>query len=280
MRITLVGHLSVDVNVVGGVARTEVGGGVFYGGVAARRLGAEVEVLTKAAPADVPRFGILEDVGVAVRVLPSATSTSIRNDYPTTNPDDRVTRMISRAAPFAASDLADLDVDVLHVNPLWFGEFPSEVLSEARRHARLLAADAQGFVRNVLPDGATTPRDWDDKARWLPLLDVFKVDAREALALTGIDQPVPAALRLRELGVRTVLLTHQGGVCVACEEGIFEAPFSSWTLEGRTGRGDTCTAAFLVALPRGPAEATRFAARVTSAKMQLPGPFRGLEPNP
>jgi sugar/nucleoside kinase (ribokinase family) len=56
-----------------------------------------------------------------------------------------------------------------------------------------------------------------------------------------------------------------------------QIPFTGFTLEGRAGRGDTCTAAFLVARERGMnlREATVFAAEVTSRKMQYRGPFRG-----
>jgi sugar/nucleoside kinase (ribokinase family) len=275
MRIAFAGHLSIDVNVVKGVAHTGCGGGVFYGGVAAHRLGARTTVYTKCAAADQSKFVDLADAGVAVTFLPSTTSTSIRNDYPTDNPDDRISHIISRAAPFTAADLETINSDVLHVNPLWRGEFPPELLPLARRRARLLAADAQGFLRHVADDQTMVYRDWDDKKRYLPLLDVFKVDAKEARILTGSDDPRSAARQLCALGVRTVLLTHQGGVCVHDGTDFFVAPFAPYTLEGRTGRGDTCTAAFLVARETMPlAEATAVAARVTSEKMQYVGPYR------
>jgi sugar/nucleoside kinase (ribokinase family) len=73
------------------------------------------------------------------------------------------------------------------------------------------------------------------------------------------------------------LLTHRDGVCVFDGGKVHEAAFSGFTLEGRTGRGDTCTASFLVARGRGMglAEAVAFAAEVTSRKMQYRGPYRG-----
>ena len=60
-----------------------------------------------------------------------------------------------------------------------------------------------------------------------------------------------------------VLLTHRDGVCVFDGGTLHEGAFSGFTLEGRTGRGDTCTASFLVARGRGMglAEAAAFAAR-------------------
>lgn len=58
--------------------------------------------------------------------------------------------------------------------------------------------------------------------------------------------------------------------------GIFEAPFRPKVLAGRTGRGDTCFAAYLGRrfLGDSPAEATRFAAALTTLKLECPGPFR------
>jgi len=275
MELCLVGHLSIDVNVVKGVPHTSCGGGVFYGGVAAHRLGAHTKVFTKCATADQSKFVDLADAGVPVTFLPSPTSTSIRNDYPSANPDERISHIISRAAPFTATDLEAIQGDVLHVNPLWRGEFPSELLPLARQRARLLAADAQGFLRHVADDKTMVYRDWDDQARYLPLLDVFKVDAKEARILTGSDDPHTAARQLCALGVRIVLLTHQAGVCVHDGMNFFDAPFAPYTIEGRTGRGDTCTAAFLVAQASLPlAQAAVFAARVTSEKMQYVGPYR------
>jgi hypothetical protein len=37
--LLFLGHFAVDRNVVDGVAKTESGGGVYYGGIAARQLG-------------------------------------------------------------------------------------------------------------------------------------------------------------------------------------------------------------------------------------------------
>ena len=52
------------------------------------------------------------------------------------------------------------------------------------------------------------------------------------------------------------------------------APFWAREMKGRTGRGDTCTAAYLgKRLTASPAEATLWAAALTSLKMEAVGPF-------
>ncbi len=135
MKIAFVGHVCVDKNVVRGQTETLYGGGVMHGGITAGRLGMESIVVTKCADADCPGFGGLAEAGVQVNWLPSPTSTSIQNVYPTENPDDRESRLISRASPFTAHEvdqIAALRADVVHVNPLWFGEFPPALLTALR----------------------------------------------------------------------------------------------------------------------------------------------------
>lgn len=280
MKIVFIGHVCVDKNVVRGETETLHGGGVMHGAMTAQRLGAQAVVLTKCAESDRAFFRHLSDAGVQTVFLPSPASTSIQNVYPSENPDDRQSRLISRAAPFDESDLAQVPgfhADVVHVNPLWFGEFPPALLKQLRPLASQLAADAQGLLRVPQPDGQMTHRDFADKRAVLSLLDLFKVDAKEALLLTGEEDPVRAARAVHALGPKLVLLTHQAGVCVFDGNDVYQSPFTAYTLEGRTGRGDTCTASFLAAQGRGMnlADATAFAATITSRKMQYRGVYRG-----
>ena len=279
MRIGFVGHVSKDVNVVAGAASVLYGGGVVHGAITAARLGAQATVYTKCADVDRSFFAVLSDAGVDVVFLPSATTTSIQNEYPTDNPDDRNSRILSRAEPFTVEDLEVIDTDIVHVNALWHGEFPPHLLADLRDrpNATTLGADAQGLFRHVLADGRMVHRDWDGKDTHLPHVDLFKVDLSEARILTGLDDPRGAARALCDMGATTTVLTHKSGVCVCDGHEHYEADFTGYTNEGRTGRGDTCTAAFLVASETMDiGAAVDFAAEVTSRKMQYPGPFRGV----
>jgi sugar/nucleoside kinase (ribokinase family) len=276
MKITFIGHVCVDKNLIRGELETFYGGGVIHGAVTAKRLGAEVSVLTKCAEEDREHFTSFRDAGVDAVFLPSRASTSIRNEYPTENPDDRRSNIISTADPFSTADIASLEADVVHLNPLWHGEFPFSLLPELKRHAAVLGGDAQGFLRHAEADGSMPYRDLEEKSEVLPLLNVFKVDTKEALILTGLEDVREAARAVRDLGPNVVILTHRGGVCVYDGREFYESPFTGFTVEGRTGRGDTCTAAFLVGMQRtGLREATALAAEVTSKKMQYRGTYRG-----
>ncbi len=276
MTIAFIGDLCRDVNVIGGEAHRMLGGGVFHNGMTARGLGQKAVVVTRCAAADEAEMTRdLRAAGVEVRVHPCAATTSIENLYPDDDPDHRVSRLLGRCDPFDAGDVAAIQADVAHVNPLWFGAFPTDLLPLLRPRVRLLGGDAQGFLRTADADGRLVLRDWEDKRRWMPLFDVFKADISEAEILTGTRDVRQAAWSLAELGAREIVLTHGEGVCVHDGTHFHDEPFGEYPLHGRTGRGDTCSAAYLVArLRMDPAKAARYAAQVTSAKLQYAGPYR------
>jgi len=278
MKISFIGHVSIDVNVIKNKEEVHYGGGVVHGAITAFRLNQQVEVITKCKPEDQVNFSKLFDSEIAAVFINASHSTSIKNVYPTDNPDDRKSYLLSAGDPFTDQDVSNICSKYVHINPLWAGEFPVHLFAGLRKNAKFLSADAQGFVRHVSDDTdhALINRDFAEKQQVLPLLDLFKVDSKEALILTGKTDIRPAAAAIRELGPKIVLLTHKGGVCVFDGKDFYESPFTSFTLEGRTGRGDTCTAAFLSALNQSDIKAaTAFAAQVTSRKMQYRGPYRG-----
>jgi len=80
---------------------------------------------------------------------------------------------------------------------------------------------------------------------------------------------------LSDLGPGEIVLTHRDGVLVYADDQFHEAAFVPRELVGRSGRGDTCIAAYVARrLTASPAEATAWAAAVTSLKMEAEGPFR------
>ena len=72
------------------------------------------------------------------------------------------------------------------------------------------------------------------------------------------------------------MLTQSSGPTVYAGGEFYQAPFTPRSLAGRTGRGDTCFSAYIARrLTAGPAEATRWAAAVTTLKQETPGPWQG-----
>ena len=272
--IVFIGHYTKDTIVYPHSTRTVDGGAFFYGANVAARMGLRVAVVTRLARQDWHVVSELERLGVTVFARETAASTHLRLTYPTANLDERTIELTSSAGPFSVEEVAEVWARAFAIGASVRGEVPAEVVDALAARGAIVALDVQGFIR-VVRDGRLTFDDWPDKTAILRHVTVLKTDAVEAERITGEPDRYVAARRLAALGPREVLLTHGGGVLVL-HAGIFhEAPFVPEEVRGRSGRGDTCTSAYLsrrLAAP--PADAVVWAAAVTSLKLEAEEPFR------
>ncbi len=272
--IIFIGHVSKDINVIKGKEQIIPGGGVFYGSFVARSYGWDTTVYTKVNLKDKNIFKEMEDYGIRLIWYPSERTTSIKNIMPSDNPDDRISIMMERSHPFKLEDIKEIEGEIIHITPLWYGEFPEELIEELRKRGKILGLDAQGFLRNIDEGGKMIYKDWEKKQEYLPLIDVFKIDSKEAEILSGEGDLKKAINLISKWGSKEILLTHKDGVILWVNGEIYEEKFGEWTLEGRTGRGDTCMSAYLIHRDLGYKEALKKAAEITTEKMKRPGPYK------
>jgi len=272
--VAFVGHYTKDTIVSDAGTRVVDGGAFNYGAHVAARMGLKVAAVTRLARED---FHVVDELGqLGVDVLARATpaSTCLRLEYPTSNVDERVIYVASTAGAFTPAEVQDLRARAFVIGASMRGEVGQEVIEALAQKDALVAADVQGFVR-VARDGKLAYETWPEKQSVLALVNVLKTDAVEAEMLTGEAQIKAAARRLAALGPSEVVLTHRDGVLVYAAGEFYEAGFFPAQLVGRSGRGDTCVAAYVARrLTATPAEATVWAAAVTSLKMEAEGPFR------
>jgi sugar/nucleoside kinase (ribokinase family) len=274
----VIGHVSRDVNIIKEKTTIEPGGGIYFASVAGVRQGLRVSGLTKGALADRSLFKDMESAGVKLIYHESPKSTSCVNNYPTDNPDDRRQSFVSLAEPFTRADLKIKKVDIIHINPLWYGEFPEKLIPLVREKCKFLVADAQGFIRHV--QGETIHRkDWNKKKKYLKYFDLFKLDNKEAKVLCDTEDLEVAVKKIHQWGARMVIATQADRVYLydGPHNQLYSEPFGKYPMEGRTGRGDTVTVSFLAEMRHDKdfARALRKAAEITTLKMQYPGPYRG-----
>ena len=275
--IAVIGHFAKDKIVVRGQETVASGGSVYYGAMALRRLGMRVAVVTRLAQADFPRLDELKDAGILVFARTAEQTSGIENTYLTADMDRRQTRPLGFAGPFRLADVPRLIARIWMVGPIMAGEVDLPFV-RALSVRGPVALDAQGFVRVRIGDDLVF-RDWPEKTEGLPHVQYLKVDSAEAEVLTGKTDLLEAARTLAGWGPREIVLTHARGMLVYADGSPHEASFTPRSLGGRTGRGDTCFAAYLARrLSASPDEACHFAAQVTSIKMETPGPFRGFGP--
>jgi len=272
--VALLGTFAKDRIVHRGVTEIASGGGVYYASVALRRLGFSVAVITRLHSDDFGRLDELRSEGVAVYASPAPQTTGIENIYPTEEMDRRICRPLAFAGPFAPSEIPPIDARVMIVTPLMAGEVSGEIVARLASRGPL-GLDVQGFVRVPQEDTLVTTT-WPEMADVLKHVTYLKLDDAEAEVLVGETDLRRAAGAMAAFGPREVVLTHGHGIVVWAEGDIYEAPFVPSVVRGRTGRGDTCFSTYVAArLEMPPTQACRFAAAVTSLKMERPGPFRG-----
>ncbi len=272
--IALLGNYTKDTIVSAAGTRLADGGAFNYGAHVAARMGLKVAAVTRLADEDFHVVDELTRLGVAVFARPTPHSTCLRLEYPTANVDERVIYVASTAGAFTPAEVADLQARAILIGASMRGEVGLEVIKALREKGTLLAADMQGFVR-VAHEGKLVHAAWPEMRQVLACVDVLKADAVEARMLTGEADIRTAARILADLGPREVVLTHRDGLLVYADGQYYAAGFFPRQLVGRSGRGDTCIAAYVARrLTASPAEAGRWAAAVTSLKMEAEGPFR------
>jgi sugar/nucleoside kinase (ribokinase family) len=273
--IAFVGNYTKDTIVSEAGTRIVDGGALNYGAHAAAAMKLKVAAITRLAAEDWHVVEALARLGVAVFATATPTSTCLRLEYPSANVDERIIYVTSTAGSFTPEQVSAVSAGVYVVGASFRGEVPLAVIEALAAKGARIAADVQGFVR-VNHNGVLAFEPWSEREAVLAWVDVLKTDAVEAEMLTGLRDIHRAAKALAGWGPTEIVLTHRNGLLVYAEGRFHEAGFFPSELVGRSGRGDTCLAAYCAKrlAAAGSAEATVWAAAVTSLKMEAEGPFR------
>ncbi len=276
--IACIGNYTKDTIVSPAGTRYVDGGAVNYAAHAVARMNLEVAVVTHLAEEDRCVIDHFRAMGVDCYVEYTPHSTLMKLEYPTENVDQRNLYVAATAGDITAQDVRHLQARAMVIGTSLRSEITPEAIAALRAKNTLLAADIQGFLR-VLRGQNLTHEPWPEKEQVLSQFDILKTDGKEAEFLTGQSDVVRAAAALAELGPREVLLTHRDGVLIYNGNGGKQVQFHPRQINGRSGRGDTCLAAYTAKrLSASPHEALIWAAAVTSLKMENEGPFnRSIE---
>jgi sugar/nucleoside kinase (ribokinase family) len=272
--VIYVGNYTKDTIITPAGTRYVDGGGMNYAAHAGKRLGVQSAVVTRLAEEDRHVVEDLHSNGIDCYPVYSPFSTLMTLEYQTNDVDKRNLYVKKVAGTIEAEHLDGLTAKAIAVSPSMRGEVEPQFFVEMRKRGdALLAADVQGFVR-VLKGEALIYEPWGDMSRVLQYLDILKSDAVEARFLTGEADIEKAARFYANLGAKEIVLTHSDGVLIHADGKYFHYKFHPRSMEGRSGRGDTCLGSYVakrLSLP--PEEAGKWAAAVTSLKMEKLGVF-------
>ena len=272
--IITIGHVTHDMLNDRGEVSWFIGGAAYFSSFAAKRSGAHLLVVTKLAEKDSGLLQRMKDEGIEVIALPSAHTTSIENIFETEDVDRRKVNLLSQAEPFRLEDIPDLETKIFNLAGLFKGEIPPEMIEPLSRKARV-GLDLQCMLRTSA-EVSFSWIDWPEKKKHLPYITFLKADSLESRVITGTEDRREAARMLCDWGAGEVLITHSSEVILYDGNTVYSAPFNPSNLSGRTGRGDTCFISYMTRrLNHGIEESLRYAAALTSMKMEKPGPFQG-----
>jgi sugar/nucleoside kinase (ribokinase family) len=273
--IIIFGNYTKDTIVSKAGTRYVDGGGFNYGAHAAANSGKKVAAVTRLAEEDKHVVGILEAIGVDVYPTFTPSSTHMKLEYISDNPDERILTCVATAGTYTIDQFDNLEAKAILINGSVREEAPLELVRELRKRDSILVADAQGFIRVINPDRVLIHSEWPEQREMLAMIDVLKADIVEAESLTGESDLLKAAEKLFEMGPKEIVLTHRNGIMVYANGNVFEETFKPEKMIGRSGRGDTCIASYMAKrLTGNPAESIKWSAAVTSLKLETEGTFK------
>ena len=276
--ICCIGHITLD-KIVTPRKTTYMPGGTSYyfsHGISHLKDTKHYQLVTALAPSE---FKAVEDIrakGIRVTVIPSQRTVYFENTYGE-NQDNRSQRVLAKADPFTVEQLQNINAHIFHLGSLLADDFSLDVVKYLSEKG-ILAVDAQGYLREVRGE-RVYPIDWTDKLEALKYIDILKVNEHEMEVLTGLSDPHEAARRLHEWGVKEVLITLGSLGSVIYDGKTFHKipAYKPREVVDATGCGDTYMTGYLYQRAKGASidEAGRFAAAMSTIKIEASGPFSG-----
>lgn len=276
--LVFIGHVTIDeIEAKEGSAHGVPGGAPYFGAFAASRSNKRIAVVTRMAEEDARLLEPLKAAGIDVYLQPVPFTTHMRVVHPSGNVDERLMFQTQNAGFFEGSDVPSIEPCLIHLGALTDREFTLEFMHHLKQRGFRLSVDMQNFVRQVDTEtGIIHFKDVPDKRAIVGLADRVKLDIVEAEVLTGTRDKEAAAKQIEEWGAIETILTSSEGALVRYKGTTYFERYTNRSSQGRTGRGDTTTGAYLARRIDYPVqESLRFAVALASIKMETPGPFRG-----
>lgn len=236
------------------------------------------KLITSLADSEMHVVNDMRGVGIDVEVIPSRKTVYFENIY-SGNQNERRQRVRAKADPFTTEKLQDVQARYIVLGSLLADDFSLDTIRHL--HSRgTLVVDAQGYLREVRGEEVFAI-DWKEKHEALQYIDVLKVNEYEIAVLTGEKDLHRAAQKLAEWGVKEVLLTLGSfGSIILADGKFYDIPaYEPLWLVDATGCGDTYTMGYIYRRAQGASveEAGRFAAAVSTIKLEHSGPFSSSE---
>jgi len=275
--IVILGHFAKDINEIDGNSYTSLGGAVYYGGIAGSHMGLKISIITRLKREDFPLLEIFKKNGIKYYAHPSSETSGLKNIYSSKNMEFRDYKPLGFAGLFRKEEIPEFNTPLKFfvIGSIVAGEIDVELLEFIKSRYNNVCLDIQSFTR-FRDDSKVfySPLSFKEKEKILSKIRVLKLDQTEAEILTNHQNLDKAAEELNKFGPKEILITHERGVSVYTSNKSYFFPWKNKSSIGRTGRGDTAFISYLGSrITKDPEQSLRFAAALTSLKLEFPGPF-------
>lgn len=252
------------------------GSPVFFASIAASRVGKQIAAVTKIPKDQEQLLEPMRAAGVGLFVKPGEI-VRYRVLFPTPDVDQRRPYLIKAGDDFVVEDIPDIAPCLVHMCCIGPRGFQLDLMRTLKDRGFLLSVDMQNFVLQADKEtGAVVLEDVPEKKEILGMAHFIKLDVMEARVLTGSDDLQSQADILETWGNAEIVITSSAGALVRSRGETSFARFTNQSSLGRMGRGDTVIGSYLARrIDHSAEDSIRFAAALTSIKMETIGPFSG-----
>lgn len=244
--------------------------------LAASCLKKRMAVITKISKGEEYLLDPLERAGIDLFVLPGKI-VHYRVVFKTANVDQRQHFRANVGEPFVYSELPSLGPCLAHLCCIGVPASQLDLMRALKAEGFRLSVDMQNFMLKDDGTGAVHLEDVAEKKDIVAMADFLKLDSLEGTIMTGAEVVETQADILEEWGSPEILITSSRGILVRREGKTAFAGFTNRSIEGRMGRGDTVVGSYLARrLDHSIEDSLRFAAALTSIKLESHGPFMGI----
>jgi len=275
--IVFIGHMGTGTIVpFEGAPFAEPGSPVLFAAIASSCQGKRIAAVTQISESEEYLLEPLKTAGIDLFVQPGEVA-KYRIVFRTANVDERQAFIVKSGESFVIDDIPPFEPCLVHLCCMGPHEFQLDLMRLLKARGFILSVDMQGFVLQADDvTGAVYLKDVPEKKEILSMAHFVKLDAVEAQILTGTDVLQDQAGMLEDWGSSETVITSSEGVLARSKGKSTFAKFTNRNTLGRMGRGDTVMGSYLARrLDHSVEDSLKFAAALTSIKMESAGPFIG-----
>jgi sugar/nucleoside kinase (ribokinase family) len=196
--------------------------------------------------------------------------------FRTANVDQRQHFRETIGEPLTFGEMPPFEPCLVHLCLIGCPDSQIELMRSFKERGFRVSVDMQNFMLKDDGTGAVHLRDVPEKKEIVSMTDFLKLDYAEGKMATGVDDLQAQADILEEWGSPEMIITSSEGILARSEGRTAFAKFTNRSNEGRMGRGDTVVGSYLARrLDYSIEDSLRFAAALTSIKLESSGPFKG-----